>query len=187
VNKWWHWVAYEFAFISIRSFLYSFVDGSVHIFMQILPNLFHATCNANGILSWYNNIWTQWCSPGMLTRGALQQGRNFGITAGGGGGGGGEFVLPDQKGVSEVVPEGRTFDQSLIKISFPKIVGERSIFHYHFFLSLLLFNLRHANIFKICPTKMYGYTRWDRDRGCHPPPHTHTRVVLSLFSKRVLN
>ena len=46
----------------------------------------------------------------MLTRGALQQGRNFGITAGGGGG---ELVLPDQKSVSEVVPEQRTFDQSL--------------------------------------------------------------------------
>jgi hypothetical protein len=97
----------------------------------------------------------QWCSPGMLTRGALQQGRNFGITAGGGG----ELVLPDQKGVSEVVPEGRTFDQSLIKISFPKIIGERSIFHYYFFLPLLLFNLRHSNLFKICPTKFYGYTR----------------------------
>ena len=27
----------------------------------------------------------QWCSPGMLTRGALQPGRIFGITAGGGG------------------------------------------------------------------------------------------------------
>jgi hypothetical protein len=63
----------------------------------------------------------------MLTRGALQQGRNFGITAGGG-----VLVVPDQKGVSEVVPERRTFDQSLINISFPKIVGERSIFHYHF-------------------------------------------------------
>jgi hypothetical protein len=81
----------------------------------------------------------QWCSPGMLTRGALQQGRIFGITAGGGGGG--ELVF------------------SLINISFPKIVGERSIFHYHFFLPLLLFNLRHSNIFKICPTKLYGYTR----------------------------
>ena len=99
---------------------------------------------------------SQWCSPGMLTRSALQQGRNFGITAGGGGG---ELVLPDRKGVSEVVPEGRTFDQSLINISFPRNVGERSIFHYHFFLPLLLFNLRHSNIFKICPTKLYGYTR----------------------------
>jgi hypothetical protein len=75
----------------------------------------------------------------MLTSGVLQQGRNFGITAGEGGG---ELVLPDQKGISEVVLEGRTFDQSLINISFPKIVGERSIFHYHFFLPLLLFNLR---------------------------------------------
>jgi hypothetical protein len=89
---------------------------------------------------------------------------------------GGELVLPNQKGISEVVPEGRTFDQSLINISFPKIVGEQSIFHNRFFLPLLLFNLRHSNIFKICPTKLYGYTRWDRDRGCHPPPppHTHT-------------
>jgi hypothetical protein len=42
-------------------------------------------------------------------------------------GGGGrcdrELVLPDQKGVAEVVPDGRRF-QSLINISFPKIVGE---------------------------------------------------------------
>ena len=37
--------------------------------------------------------------------------------------GGGELVLPDQNGVTEVVPDGRTF-QSLINISFPKIVGE---------------------------------------------------------------
>jgi hypothetical protein len=59
----------------------------------------------------------------MLTRGALQQGRNFGITAVG------ELVLPDQKGVSEVVPDGQTFDQSQMNISFPKIAGERSIFH----------------------------------------------------------
>jgi hypothetical protein len=43
----------------------------------------------------------------MLTRGTLQQGRN-------------------QKGVSEVVPEGRTFDQSLTNIYFPKTVGEQS-------------------------------------------------------------
>ena len=69
------------------------------------------------------------------------------------------LVVPDQKGVSEVVPERRTFDQSLINISFPKIVGEQGIFHYHFFLPLLLFNVRHANIFKICPTKLYGYTQ----------------------------
>jgi hypothetical protein len=69
------------------------------------------------------------------------------------------LFCPTKREFSEVVPEGRTFDQSLIiNISFPKIVGERSIFHYHFFLSLLLFNLRHANIFKICPTKLYGYT-----------------------------
>ena len=65
----------------------------------------------------------QWCSPGMLTRGALQQGQNFGITAGG------ELVLPDQKDVSEVFPDGQTFDQSQINISFLKIVGEWSIFH----------------------------------------------------------
>ena len=32
------------------------------------------------------------------------QGRNFGITARGGGGG--ELVLPDQKGVAGVVPDG---------------------------------------------------------------------------------
>ena len=38
------------------------------------------------------------------------------------GGGGCELVLPDQKGVVKVVPR-RTF-QSLINISFPKIVGE---------------------------------------------------------------
>jgi hypothetical protein len=105
---------------------------------------------------------------------------------------GGELVLPDRKGVSEVVPEGRTVDHSLINIFSPKIVGERSIFHYHFFLPLFLFNLRHWNIFKICPTKLYGYSRWDRDRGYHPPPpppppHTHARVVSSLFSKSVLN
>ena len=36
--------------------------------------------------------------------------------------GGGELVLPDQKGVAKVVPR-RTF-QSLINVSFPKIVGE---------------------------------------------------------------
>jgi hypothetical protein len=60
----------------------------------------------------------------MLTRRALQQGRNFGITAGGG-----ELVLTDQKGVSEAVPDGQTFDQSQINISFPKIIGEWSIFH----------------------------------------------------------
>ena len=100
----------------------------------------------------------QWCSPGMLTRGLSNRGETSVLRLGGGGGG--ELVLPDRKGVSEVVP------------SFPKIVGERSIFHYHFFLSLLLFNLRYSNIFKICPTKLYGYTRWDRDRGYHPH-HTH--------------
>ena len=103
----------------------------------------------------------QWCSPGMLTRGGLS---NRGETSVLRLGGGGELVLPNRKGVSEVVPEGQTIDQSLINISFPKIVGERSIFHYHFFLPLLLFNPRHSNIFKICPTKLYGYTRWDRDR-----------------------
>jgi hypothetical protein len=59
----------------------------------------------------------------MLTRGALQQGQNFGITAGRGGGGGYKLVFPNQRGVSEVVPGGRTF-QSLMNISFPKIVGE---------------------------------------------------------------
>jgi hypothetical protein len=68
----------------------------------------------------------------MLTGGALQQGRNFGITAGGGV----VLVVPDQKNVSEVVPEGQTFDQSLINISFPKIVGERGIFHYHYYFSM---------------------------------------------------
>jgi hypothetical protein len=36
---------------------------------------------------------------------------------------GGELVLPNQKGISKVVPGGRTF-QSLINISFPNIVGE---------------------------------------------------------------
>ena len=47
---------------------------------------------------------------------------------------GGGLVLPDQKGVAEVVPEEQTF-QPLINISFPKIVflGEmnsgHSIFH----------------------------------------------------------
>jgi hypothetical protein len=46
------------------------------------------------------------------------------LGGGGGGGGGGEHVLPDQRGVAEVVLDGRTF-QSLIEISFPKIVGER--------------------------------------------------------------
>ena len=35
---------------------------------------------------------------------------------------GGEHVLPDQKGVAKVVPDAQTF-QSLINISFPKIVG----------------------------------------------------------------
>ena len=47
--------------VRLYSYLYSIillfliiVDDSVHIFMQILPNLFHATCNANGILSRYN-------------------------------------------------------------------------------------------------------------------------------------
>ena len=53
-------------------------------------------------------------------------------------------------------------DEHLIShqlIFFPKIVGKRSIFHYHFFLPLLLFNLRNSNIFKICPTKLHGYTR----------------------------
>jgi hypothetical protein len=94
----------------------------------------------------------------MLTRGALQQGRNFKtakllqLVAG-------VLVVPDQKGVSEVVLEGRTFDQSLINISFPNIAGEPGIFHYNFFLPLLLFNLGHSNIFKICPTKLYGYTQ----------------------------
>jgi hypothetical protein len=39
----------------------------------------------------------------------------------GGGGGGGELVLPDQNGVPEAVPDGRIF-QSLINVSFPKIV-----------------------------------------------------------------
>jgi hypothetical protein len=68
VNELWHWVAYEFACISIRSFFYSLVDGSVHIFMQILPNLFHATCNANGILSWHNNVWTLWCTSNYCDR-----------------------------------------------------------------------------------------------------------------------
>jgi hypothetical protein len=34
-----------------------------------------------------------------------------------------ELVLLDQKGVAEVVPDGRTL-QSLIDLSFPKIVGE---------------------------------------------------------------
>jgi hypothetical protein len=34
-------------------------------------------------------------------------------------GGGGELVLPDKKGVAEVVPDGR------INIPFPKFVGER--------------------------------------------------------------
>ena len=59
----------------------------------------------------------------------------------------GELVLPNQKGVSEVVPEGRTFDQSLTNISFPKTVGEQSTttFSYH---ALLLFNLRRSNSFK---------------------------------------
>jgi hypothetical protein len=37
-------------------------------------------------------------------------------------GGGSELVFPDQKGVAEVVPGGRTW-QSLINISFPTIVG----------------------------------------------------------------
>jgi hypothetical protein len=47
------------------------------------------------------------------------RGHIFSITAavGGGGGGGGELVLPDQKGVTEVVIS------VLITISFPKIVG----------------------------------------------------------------
>ena len=110
----------------------------------------------------------RWCSPGMLTRGLSNRGETSVLRLGGGG----ELVFSNRKGVSEVVPEGRKIDQSLINISFPK----RSIFHYHFFLPQLLFNLRHSNIFKICPTKLYGYTRWDRDRGCHHPlpPHTHT-------------
>jgi hypothetical protein len=122
----------------------------------------------------------QWCSPGILTRGALQQGQIFGIMPGGEG----ELVLPDRKGVSEVVPEGGTFDQSLINISFPKIVGERSIFHYHFSLLLLLFNLRHSNIFKISPTKLYGYTRWDIDSGCHHHnTHTHQGSFVPVIQK----
>ncbi len=62
------------------------------------------------------------------------------LTLGGGGGSptgaklryydwGWELILPDQKGVSQVVPDRRTFDQSQINISFPKIAGEQSIFH----------------------------------------------------------
>ena len=37
-------------------------------------------------------------------------------------GGGGELDLPNQKGATEVVPDGRRF-QWLINISFPNIVG----------------------------------------------------------------
>jgi hypothetical protein len=51
------------------------------------------------------------------------RGQNFGITAGGGGGC--VLVLPDQKGVAKVVPNGRTL-KSLIDLSFSKIVGERT-------------------------------------------------------------
>jgi hypothetical protein len=42
---------------------------------------------------------------------------------GGGGGGGVSLFCLTKRIISEVVPEGRTFDQSLINISFPKIVG----------------------------------------------------------------
>ena len=42
----------------------------------------------------------------------FDQGRNFGIMAGGGGD---VLVLPDQKGVADVVPDGRT-----LLINFPQ-------------------------------------------------------------------
>jgi hypothetical protein len=35
--------------------------------------------------------------------------------------------------------------------------------------------------FQICPTKLYGYTRSDRDRGGHPPPHAHAHAHAGSF------
>ena len=72
------------------------------------------------------------------------RGQNFSIKAAGGGGGG-ELVLPDQKGVTKVVIS--------ILITISLALG------HSIFLQLLCFNPRHSNIFKIFPTKLYGYTR----------------------------
>ena len=73
------------------------------------------------------------------------------------GGGWGELVLPDQKGVTKVVIS------ILITIS---LVRGHSIL-----LQLLCFNPRHSNIFKIFPTKLYGYTRRHRDWRCVTAAH----------------
>ena len=62
-----------------------------------------------------------------------------------GGGEGGELVLPDQKGVTKVVIS------ILITIYLAR--------GHSIFLQVLCFNPRHSNIFKIFPTKLYGYTR----------------------------
>jgi hypothetical protein len=69
--------------------------------------------------------------------------------------------------------------ERLVNISFPKNVGEWSIFHYHFFLPLLLFNLRHPNIFKICPTSdCMGIPD-----GIYPMGYTHQCSFVPVFQK----
>jgi hypothetical protein len=91
------------------------------------------------------------------------RGHIFSITAAVGGGGGSLFCL-----TKKAWP--KLSFQSWLQFLFPKLLARG----HSIFLQLVCFNPRHSNIFKIFPTKWYGYTRRHRDWRCVKPPHTHS-------------